>query len=206
LHTVINEETRRVGLHGVHESLIQAQADAMGLKLVKLYLPSSEDHTAYEKLMLSFYSQCAAEQIDAVVFGDIFLEDLKNYREKMLQVSGVKGIFPLWRMKSKQVTEGFLDAGFKTVLCSANAKYFQPQDLGVTLTREFVNTFSEDVDPAGENGEFHSFVYDGPVFKKPVAFIPGDTVKKSYSYKIRSEDGKVEEKQSDFWFKDLLPV
>jgi hypothetical protein len=101
LHTVINEETRRVGLHGVHETLIQAQADAMGLKLVKLYLPSSEDHTAYEKLMLSFYSQCAAEQIDAVVFGDIFLEDLKNYREKMLQVSGVKGIFPLWRMKSK---------------------------------------------------------------------------------------------------------
>jgi len=204
LHTVINEETERVGMHGVHQALIERQASAIGLPLTKLYLGGSESHDAYIKLMIDFYVQCANEDIHAVVFGDIFLEDLKSFREALLNVTGLRGIYPLWKLDTGMMIQDFTAAGFKTLICAANAKYFSEGAMGKTIGDDFASSLPAPVDPCGENGEFHTFVYDGPVFKNPVAFGMGDVVQKKYSYQVLNEQGLPEQAETFFWFQDLL--
>jgi uncharacterized protein (TIGR00290 family) len=204
LHTVIDNDSKRVGLHGVKEELIERQARALGLKLVKLYLPATEDHAAYESLMRTFYSACKTDNITGVVFGDIFLEDLKTFREKMLEASGATGIFPLWKKDSRALIKEFLEVGFKTLLCSANASIFQSSDLGKTLDEDFIRSIPSAADVCGENGEFHTFVYDGPIFNSPISIEKGAVVKKHYNYKIKQTDGTIQEINAAFWFQELL--
>jgi uncharacterized protein (TIGR00290 family) len=204
LHTVISEENNRVGMHGIREELINEQAKSLGLPLTKLYLESSASHNAYEKLMKEFYQRCSENGIQAVVFGDIFLEDLKKFREDLLQPFNLKGIFPLWKLDTHQLINEFIDTGFKTLLCAADAKYFSSGEMGKTIDQNFLNNLPEAVDPCGENGEFHTFVYDGPIFRKPITFEFGDVVKKDYSFQKRSEN-EIQTVESGFWFQDLLP-
>lgn len=206
LHTVINEETKRVGMHGVREELIEAQATSLGLPLTKIYLESSENHSAYKKLTQEFYQQCAAEGIEGVVFGDIFLEDLRQFRESLLRTDRLLGIYPLWQIPTDILINQFIDAGFKTLICSADAKYFSSHQAGKTIDKEFVTSLSSDVDPCGENGEFHTFVYDGPIFNKPIAFRTGEVVKKTYSFQKKNDDGSLQKIESAFWFQDLVPL
>jgi len=204
LHTVINEETERVGMHGVHQILIERQASAIGLPLIKLYLASSESHDAYIKLMLDFYVRCANENIHAVVFGDIFLEDLKSFREALLDVTGLRGIYPVWKLDTATMIGDFISSGFKTLICAANTKYFSKAEMGKTIDDAFVTALPAAVDPCGENGEFHTFVYDGPVFKNPVAFGMGEVVQKKYSYRVFNDQGIPEQAETSFWFQDLV--
>jgi uncharacterized protein (TIGR00290 family) len=204
LHTVINEETERVGMHGVHESLIERQASAIGLPLTKLYLASSESHDDYIRLMVDFYAQCANENIHAVVFGDIFLEDLKLFREALLTAAGLQGIYPLWKLDTEMMIRDFTASGFKTLICAANAKYFSERAMGKTIGDDFASSLLPAVDPCGENGEFHTFVYDGPVFKNPVAFQMGEVVQKKYSYQVLNDQGLPEQAETSFWFQDLV--
>jgi uncharacterized protein (TIGR00290 family) len=206
LHTVIGATTRRVGLHGVREELIDDQAACLGLPLHKLYLTEAPDHGAYETLMQDFYRECTAAHIDAVIFGDIFLEDLRAYREAMLHAVGLKGIYPLWDIPSEKLLHDFLAAGYKTVLCSANASWFMPGRLGVTLDNTFAASLPAGVDCCGENGEFHTLVYDGPLFKKPLSFRAGEVVKRSYNFQKVSATGEPEPSSLDFWFRDLVPL
>jgi uncharacterized protein (TIGR00290 family) len=203
LHTVIVTETKRVGLHGIHESLIDVQARNLGFKLIKLYLDSSDNHDAYTALMRNFYKQCGEEGTEGILFGDIFLEDLKAFRDELLAPSGVKGIYPLWHMNTKILVEDFINAGFKTLICSANSKFFGRDSIGKTLDERFINALPPEVDPCGENGEFHTFVYDGPIFKKPVGFQLGEVVERSYEYRIKSDDGSISVEKSSFWFQDI---
>jgi uncharacterized protein (TIGR00290 family) len=205
LHTVISQETRRVGLHGVHESLIDLQAESMGIPLKKIYLESSEQHDAYEKLMHAFYKQCAREGTGAIVFGDIFLEDLKKYREQLLQDSKLNPIFPLWNIDSGRLIEDFVNAGFRTLICSANATLFKKEQVGQTIDAVFLQSLPPQVDPCGENGEFHTFVYEGPLFKRKIDVSLGEVIQRSYLYRKQNEDGSLTELESAFWFQDLLP-
>jgi uncharacterized protein (TIGR00290 family) len=204
LHTVINSETRRVGMHGIHESLIDKQAEAIGLPITKLYLEPSETHAAYKKLMDDFYRKCACEGINGVVFGDIFLEDLKTFREELLAATGLQAIFPLWKHDTDLIIRTFLDKGFKTLICAADAKHFSENQVGKTIDLEFIQNLSSHVDPCGENGEFHTFVFDGPIFNKALTFQQGKVVKKTYNFQKLNTDGVVEDVQSSFWFQDLL--
>jgi uncharacterized protein (TIGR00290 family) len=206
LHTVIDAGTKRVGLHGVREVLIEKQAKALGLKLVKLYLPASNDHDTYEQLMRAFYTQCFNEGIQGVVFGDIFLEDLKHFRERMLHAASLEGIFPLWKEDSKTLISEFISKGFKTIICSANAALFQSSEVGKTIDQAFINDLPPLVDPCGENGEFHTFVFDGPEFAKPVLLKKGEVIKKEYHYRITLPDGTVQDTWSSFWFQELIPA
>jgi uncharacterized protein (TIGR00290 family) len=206
LHTVIDAGTKRVGLHGVREALIEKQAKALGLKLVKLYLPASNDHHTYEQLMCAFYNQCFNEGIQGVVFGDIFLEDLKNFRERMLRAASLDGIFPLWKEDSRMLINEFISLRFKTMICSANAAFFQSSEVGKIIDLAFINDLPLLVDPCGENGEFHTFVFDGPVFAKPVLLKKGEVVKKDYHYRITLPDGTVQDTDSSFWFQELSPI
>lgn len=205
LHTVISAETKRVGLHGVREALIESQAKAIGLPLQKLYLESADSHDNYQALMKNFYFECAQQKIDGVVFGDIFLEDLKLFRETLLASAGLKGIYPLWGEDSKMLATEFIQAGFKTLICSANAEYFSRAHLGGVMDGAFIRTLSPHVDPCGENGEFHTFVYDGPIFKEPLNFQQGEIIAKTYTYQKLDSSGLPEKIETTFLFQDLLP-
>jgi len=115
LHTVFDKDTRRVGLHGVSEKLIERQAEEIGLPLEKIYLPCSDNHAAYTNCMQSFYHQSSEKGIDGIVFGDIFLEDLKTFRLHLLKSSGLESFFPLWGLSTRRIVNEFIDAGFKSV-------------------------------------------------------------------------------------------
>src|SRR5688572_9500050 len=170
LHTVIKQETGRVGLHGVREELIDYQAEALGIHLDKIYVPGSSDHRAYEQTMRSFYQQCVKHHIEGIVFGDIFLEDLRKYREDLLGDFAIQSLYPLWNIDTTVLIHDFINSGFKTIVCSANARYFPRERLGILIDPNFVRQLPHEVDPCGENGEFHTWMYDGPLFKKPLQF------------------------------------
>ena len=205
LHTVIDRDNHRVGLHGVHETLIEQQAIRIGVPLVKLYLPASQDHQAYKSLMQSFYKICADDGIEMVMFGDIYLEDLRVYREELLLPSGLLPYFPLWKIDSRLLLSDFIGSGFKTVLCAADASLFSEQQLGSVIDEEFLNELPVAIDPCGERGEFHTFVIDGPIFTKPVPIEHGIVVKKTYQFSTVTSTGSIEKKESAFWFQDLIP-
>ena len=204
LHTVIDEETKRVGLHGVREGLIEEQAENIGLPLTKIYLSKTGDHKAYESLMTSYYRQCARQGIEGVVFGDIFLEDLKKYREELLKPSGLTPLFPLWKSNSAELFEEIIRMGFKTLICSANAALFDKSQLGMTMELTTPELFKDGVDIGGENGEYHTFVFDGPIFKKRIALDLGEIVEKKYSFQKKGDGEKIETIETSFLFQDLL--
>ena len=197
LHTTFGEETRRVGMHGVREELIEAQAHELRIPLRKLYLPASSTNDAYETVMKEFYRQCVDEGTTHVVFGDIFLEDLRLYRETLLKPFGLHPVFPLWGKDTKELVRGFLRLGFKTVICSANVTYFSETDAGKQITSDFIDQLPAGVDPCGENGEFHTFVFDGPVFQRAIGVHAGEV--SLHTYPVPGEKGH------QFWFCDLLP-
>jgi uncharacterized protein (TIGR00290 family) len=202
IHTVIDKESKRVGLHGVRETLIEKQAEHIGLPLEKIYLPASDNHEVYKSTMQEFYHACSAEGIDGVVFGDIFLEDLRDFRIALLQPSKLSAFFPLWKVDSKILLNDFIDLGFKTTICSANANFFSSSELSL-LDPEFLDTVPSSVDPCGENGEFHTFVFDGPLFKEPIPITKGEIVKKTYVFQKKESNGETKKLESSFWFQDL---
>jgi uncharacterized protein (TIGR00290 family) len=203
LHTVIDQDSKRVGLHGVRETLIEKQAAHIGLPLEKIYLPASDNHEVYKSTMQKFYHECAAREIDGVVFGDIFLEDLRDFRMALLQLSKLSAFFPLWKVDSKMLLNDFIDLGFKTTICSADANFFSPPNLGL-LDPDFLDTVPSSVDPCGENGEFHTFVFDGPLFREHIAIAKGEIVKKTYSYQKKESNGEIKNIESSFWFQDYF--
>jgi uncharacterized protein (TIGR00290 family) len=154
--------------------------------------------------MKSFYRQCARQNVEGVIYGDIFLEDLRRYREELLKDSALIPYFPLWKVDTVLLWDDFINAGFKTMICSANASLFSEKELGKTLDLSFPGTLNPGVDLAGENGEFHTLVYDGPIFKKPLLIEPGEVVKKTYTYQRKNDAGKIEMAETTFLFQDLL--
>jgi len=153
--------------------------------------------------MINHYQQCAKRGIDHVVFGDIFLEDLKQYREKLLRGTGLQSLYPLWKIDTKLLLDDFTEVGFKTVICSADADLFSKDQVGKTIDTAFAEKLPPGVDPCGENGEFHTLVYNGPIFKKPLSFKAGKVVRKTYSFQRTNADGGNERVKKSFWFQDL---
>ncbi|WP_017730526.1 Dph6-related ATP pyrophosphatase [Nafulsella turpanensis] len=200
LHTSFNDQLKRVGMHGTPESLIELQAAVIGLPLYKIYIPAASSNEAYEAAMLTFYRQQKKAGIEAIVFGDIFLEDLRAYRDQLLKKAGLEGIYPLWQQDSRQLIQDFMAAGFKTTICAADAKYFGRRAAGQVIDQPFIDQLPPEVDPCGERGEFHTFVSEGPVFKEPVPFKIGEVLGKSYGM------GKGTTQSIDFWFADIKPV
>lgn len=200
LHTSFNSELKRVGMHGTPEALIEAQADAMGIPLHKIYIPADSSNASYETAMLDFYRQQKEAGIKAIVFGDIFLQDLKAYRDQLIARAGLEAVYPLWQQDTRQLISSFLNEGFKTAICAADAKFFGQETAGSTIDQGFIEQLPAGVDPCGERGEFHTFVYDGPLYKQPIAFEGGEVVHKSYSLGAGSDTSP------GFWFADLKPV
>lgn len=198
LLTTVGKETKRIGMHGLRESLLVKQAEAIGIPLKIIYLSSSTTHKAYKELMENSMNEMKQEGIRNTAFGDIFLEDLRKYREAQLQSIGISAEFPLWKKDTKKLIHEFIDLGFKTKVVAANAKYFGKEFVGKDLTKELIENLPKEVDACGENGEFHTFCYEGPIFKHSVAFKVGKKVLKSYP------NPSAKGETIDFWFCDLI--
>ncbi|AQW98227.1 Dph6-related ATP pyrophosphatase [Elizabethkingia anophelis] len=185
LLTSVNASNQRISMHGVNGSLLVKQAESIGLPLTTINLPESSDMTAYENIMEQTLSTFTEQGIRTSVFGDIFLEDLRKYREKQLEKIGWKAIFPLWKKDTRNLVYEFLELGFRTRICCINKQYLDSDFLGCDLDEYLIDKFPENVDPCGENGEFHTFVYAGPVFQNNLSIKNGERVEKSYNH-----DGK----------------
>lgn len=199
LLTSVSEQYQRISMHGVRVELLDAQADSIGIPLVKMQIPEMATMENYDKVMTSVLSELKKTGATASVFGDIFLEDLRAYRETKLATLDLKGIFPLWKLPTDQLVREFIGSGFKTIITCVNEKYLDKSFAGRIIDEDFLNDLPRNVDPCGENGEFHSFVFDAPFFKHPVPFEKGDIVYKRYE--SGSGDANLD---TGFWFCDLL--
>jgi len=197
LVTTVNSHYNRVSMHGLHISLLQKQAKAIGIPIQIIELPEQPTMEEYETIMHNALDRLKAKHYTHCVFGDIFLEDLKTYREQHLNKQNIKALFPLWKQDTVTLINTFIDLGFKAIVVCANANYFSENFVGKTITKELISNLPEDVDPCGENGEFHTFCYDGPIFKHPVPFTIGEKIYREYN--TPNDDSK-----TGFWFCDLL--
>ena len=204
LLTTINDNFKRISMHGVREELLDKQADAIGIPLLKVWV-SEGTNKEYESQMENVLLQVKSEGIDNVIFGDIFLEDLRVYRENNLSKVGMKGGFPLWKMDTTNIINDFLRLKFRTVICCTNDGYLGEEWAGREIDNSFLEQLPPNVDPCGENGKFHTFCFEGPIFKKKINFKLGETVYKALELKTSNSDiTSVNVKTKGFWFCDIL--
>jgi uncharacterized protein (TIGR00290 family) len=189
LLTTVTQDYDRISIHGVRRVLLEQQANALDFPLEKMLIPKSASDAEYEREMLKILTKHVANGVYTVVFGDIFLEDVRKYREQMLSKIGIKGVFPLWKKDSRQLAHEFIDLGFKAVITCVDSNFLSKDFAGRTFDEQFLSELPSNVDPCGENGEFHSFVYDGPIFSERVRFTKGEIVLR----------------ENRFYYCDLLP-
>jgi uncharacterized protein (TIGR00290 family) len=195
-------------MHGLRTSLLDLQASSLGIPLQKVLLQGNVSMTTYDGIMKSLMTDLKSQGYAHAFFGDIFLEDLRAYREEKLAEVGITAIFPLWQQDTKALLQEFLNAGFKAITVCVNAKYLDRSFCGRVLDMDFLNDLPPRVDPCGENGEFHTFVYDGPLFKAPIPFKIGEKVLRSYSPSSDGDDCFSKDDlawDNSFWYCDLLP-
>jgi uncharacterized protein (TIGR00290 family) len=201
LLTSVNDSFNRVSMHGVREELLDQQSENIGIELVKLRLAETVSMEEYQAKMAETMQPLIDQGITYSIFGDIFLEDLRQHREERLAQVGMKGVFPIWKRSSLDILEEFWELGFKTRVVAVNGKHLDKSFCGRILDRDFVNSLPTNVDPCGENGEFHTFVYEAPYYKKAIEFTLGETVDKTYQFK----DSEGTEHISTYYFTDLIP-
>ncbi|MBN3520314.1 diphthine--ammonia ligase [Algoriphagus lutimaris] len=214
LLTSISEKFQRISMHGVRKELLVQQANSTGLALTIMEVPEMPTMESYETAMRNTLEPLVDQGAEASIFGDIFLEDLRSYRENKLAEIGLKGIFPIWKQPTLDLIREFIDLGFKTVTTCVNEKYLDQSFAGRVIDENFLKELPKNVDPCGENGEFHTFVFDGPIFSNPISYSIGETVyrkyeapKKDNSNDCFQDDHKKEDPYAyGFWFTDLIPI
>ncbi len=178
LLSVVSEAFGRVSMHGVREELLEAQAAAVGLPLVKVRIPYPCPNATYERAMAGALERAAAEGVRTVVFGDLFLEDVRAYREERLAPVGFRGVFPLWGRPTAPLARAMVAAGLRARICCLDPRKLPRRFAGRAFDAELLAELPADVDPCGERGEFHTFVSDGPGFSRPVRAKVGETVER----------------------------
>jgi uncharacterized protein (TIGR00290 family) len=189
LLTTVTEGYDRISMHGVRRILLERQATALGLPLEIVTIPPQCVNTEYESRMEAMLVTWKNRGVTDVAFGDIFLQDLREYREKNLARVGMNALFPVWLRPTRELVREFIALGFRAVTVCVDPKILDASFVGREIDEEFLAALPAETDPCGENGEFHSFVYDGPGFSAPVQFTLGEKVLR---------DG--------FYFCDLLPA
>ncbi|MCV6630910.1 MAG: diphthine--ammonia ligase [Flavobacteriaceae bacterium] len=211
LLTTVNEAYERVSMHGLRQILLHDQIEALGMPSKQIAIPKVVDMNAYDAIMREELIALKKAGYSTSVFGDIFLEDLRTYRETKLEEVGMDSYFPLWKKDTKEQVQEFIDLGFKAITVCVDANKLDASFVGRELDASFLNDLPAGVDPCGENGEFHTFVFDGPIFKRPVAFEIGEIVKRSYALKEEETDNCFQKTNSQpvdnaFWYADLVSV
>lgn len=176
LLTTVDRETGRSTMHGVRRGLHEQQAAALGLPINLVELPPEPDNETYEAIMARELDRYRRRGVDRVVFADVFLEDVRSYREDQLEGTELEGWWPLWGRDTTAITEAFLDRGFEAIVVAADADLFDASAVGRPFDEEFLRELPADVDPCGEHGEFHTFVRNAPIFEEPVPVEVGETV------------------------------
>lgn len=190
LLTTVTEDYDRISMHGVRRVLLERQAASLRFPLEKVLISKRASNEEYESKMAATLKRYKEAGTTAVVFGDIFLEDLKEYREKNLARIGMKGIFPLWKRDTAGLMKSFIGRDFKATTVCVDSQALGKEFVGREIDERFVSGLPETVDICGENGEYHSFAYDGPIFHERIAHTPGEVV-------LRDDR---------FYFCDLIPV
>lgn len=183
LFTTLNEKYDRVSMHATPVDMLRRQADAVGLPVREIRLPNPCPMEAYNTVMLRFVEQCVAEGIERMAFGDLFLADIRKYRENQLLGTGIEPVFPLWNIPTRELAEDMLSAGLVAYISSVDLKKVPTRFTGQRWSRELLADYPKDCDPCGENGEIHTVVVDGPMFRCPIASRVGDIVERDgYAY------------------------
>ncbi len=207
LVTTVNDAMNRVSMHGVREELLIMQTESIGIPLYQIRLPEMPGMKEYDDTMRQHMDKLSREGITHAIFGDIFLEDLKAYRDARLAEAGMTGIYPLWKRDTHELINEFLSLGFGTVIACTQARL---EDFaGKEITHELIDSLPADVDVCGENGEFHTYAFKGPIFKKPINYVTGERVFKEYAAPKNADDTCFSSDPvktiSGFWYCDLLP-
>ena len=188
LLTTVNATHARVAMHAVRESLLDAQAEAVGLPLVKVSIPSPCPNEVYERAMAEAMARARAEGVTHIIFGDLFLQDIRKYREEKLASCGLTPLFPLWGLDTGHLAREMVEGGLRAYLTSVDPKQLDPSFVGRLFDAHLLAELPAEVDPCGEKGEFHTCVIAGPMFRAPIAAAVGEVVER---------DG--------FFFADVLP-
>jgi uncharacterized protein (TIGR00290 family) len=207
LVTTINDAVDRISMHGVRVELLKLQAESIGIPLYEVRLPEMPGMKEYDDVMRRTMTHFRKEDITHAIFGDIFLEDLKKYRDERLHKVGMTGIYPLWKRDTTELINEFFSLGFGTVIACTQERL--ERIVGKEITPELILSLPEDVDICGENGEFHTFAFKGPIFKKEIAYRTGEKVFKQYAAPQNSDDtcfSSAPQKPVGFWYCDLLPA
>jgi len=188
LFCTFNEKFERGAMHAVRNELIIQQAERIGLPLQLIPIPYPCSDAEYKTIMGNFIEQAKSQEIDSIAFGDLFLEGIRSYRETNLAETGIKPLFPLWGIPTNELSKEMVRGGLRAKITCIDPKHLPAEFAGHEYDNAFLEQIPDNVDPCGENGEFHSFVYDGPMFTSKVNVCVGETV---------TRDG--------FVYTDLLP-
>lgn len=176
LLTTVTEDYDRVSMHGVRRVLLERQASALGLPLEMVLIPKDASNEVYETNMAGALAKYREAGVEEVVFGDIFLQDLREYREGKLAPAGMRGIFPIWMRSTRELVRSFISLGFKAMTTCVDTRALGGEFVGRMIDERFLADLPPSADPCGENGEYHSFVFDGPMFREAVRFRVGEKV------------------------------
>jgi len=188
LLTTVTRDYDRISMHGVRRVLLERQAASLGVPLHQVLITKGATNQEYETNLINAVSTYRDLGMDSIVFGDLFLEDIKVYRDQFLARHDLRGIYPVWMRDTTEFISEFIDLGFKAVITCVNADVLDSSFAGMVIDESFLSALPAYVDPCGENGEFHTFVFDGPNFKEAVNFSIGEIIQRD-----------------SFWFCDLLP-
>lgn len=189
LVTTINSAFDRVAMHSTRRALVEMQAEAASLPLITAPLPWPCSNVEFELAMKRVCDQAVSEGIAGIAFGDLFLADVRAYRERQLQGTGLEPLFPIWERPTDELARQMIGSGLRAKIVCVDPKQLPPEFVGRDFDKSFLDELPSGVDPCGENGEFHSFVYAGPMFSRELAIAAGEKVER---------DG--------FWFCDVLPA
>ena len=179
LLTTFNSQFKRSAIHGVRQQLVRLQAQAAHLPLIEVPLPWPCTNQQYETIMGAAMDDASDQlQMDAVAFGDLYLEDIRNYREQQMAATGLELLFPLWQIPTRELAEQMISGGLKASVTCLYPRSLSEGFAGKEFTRQLLEQLPEAVDPGGENGEFHTFAWDGPMFERPIPVVAGEVVKR----------------------------
>jgi uncharacterized protein (TIGR00290 family) len=176
LLSTVTQDYQRVSMHGVRKELLQQQSRSIGLPLEIVYIPQNSDNKEYEQRMHKALLGFQAKGVNSVAFGDIFLAGIREYREANLAKVGMRGVFPLWKKDTLALARAFIEQGFKAYITCVDSQTLDQRFSGRLYDQELLAELPDGVDPCGENGEFHSFVFDGPLFSSPLKVKKGEVV------------------------------
>lgn len=178
LLTILTKEFDRISMHGVRRELLHAQSQSLEIPIEEVWIPSKATNEIYEIALSKSLSKASIYKISHVAFGDLFLSDIRKYRERLLSSLGLECLFPLWGKDTRQLAQYFIRSGFRAIICTVDPNKLDPIFCGREYDETFLSEIPPKVDPCGENGEFHTFVFEGPIFDKEIPIQVGEIVKR----------------------------